>query len=703
MLQSLCFAGALLVGLSSPRQDLEALTAGVAKVAKPGLPGVVSAIASDAVPFLIANDGKVLIPVATAGRLGKGRVAAFGHGGYLSQASANEGDTGKLLANVIRWCSRRAGQVRVGYVQPEDREWVANLGFEALTISRSNLPDDLRRVDVAIIPANWESSAIETYVKNGGGLITAHTPWGWMQLNPGKDLATEMPMQHLLHQAGLSFSDGTADRVWPAKSLEESNRTNALLALQALDADSQQAASAIMAALRSTTEREAFNKQVRSAISGAPAKIPSAATPLESKDALARLALAVRWLDRQAGKSSARKEPSADDFPGAVPADAARVDADLRLPLDKRQWVSTGLYAAAGEEIHVEGPTNSSGLSIQIGCHTDGLWQLDKWQRHPEITVRKALEQGSAKITSPFGGLIYIVVDRPQPGPDQKFAFTNVVRSARFVLGKTSRAEWQSQLKLQAPWAEIGSGKIIFSVPIEAARQVDDPDALMQLWDKTIDLYCELDGSPVFDRPERIVCDRQISAGYMHSGYPIMTWMDKSVPLSLSVQELTTSGTWGHWHELGHNRQKDSWTFGGTGEVTNNIFTLYMMEKIAGKSIWDRIGAQKPKVDAYLAKGGDFNEWQSEPFLALYMYGLLIRDFGWDSMKKYFRSYMGPDAGPMPKSDLEKRDQFMTRYSRVIGRNLAPYFQAWAVPTSEAARDSIKGLPAWMPKDFPGR
>ena len=33
----------------------------------------------------------------------------------------------------------------------------------------------------------------------------------------------------------------------------------------------------------------------------------------------------------------------------------------------------------------------------------------------------------------------------------------------------------------------------------------------------------------------------------------------------------------------------------------------------------------------------------------------------------------------------------------------SPFFQAWGVPTSEQARQSIARLPAWMPPDFPAK
>ena len=41
------------------------------------------------------------------------------------------------------------------------------------------------------------------------------------------------------------------------------------------------------------------------------------------------------------------------------------------------------------------------------------------------------------------------------------------------------------------------------------------------------------------------------------------------------------------------------------------------------------------------------------------------------------------------------------RFSKTVGRNLGPFFEAWGVPTGEAARKSIADLPGWMPEDMP--
>jgi hypothetical protein len=54
-----------------------------------------------------------------------------------------------------------------------------------------------------------------------------------------------------------------------------------------------------------------------------------------------------------------------------------------------------------------------------------------------------------------------------------------------------------------------------------------------------------------------------------------------------------------------------------------------------------------------------------------------------------------------PKTDQDKRDQWMIRFSRTVGRNLGPFFEAWGVPVTAGALETIKDLPAWMPDDWP--
>ena len=393
-------------------------------------------------------------------------------------------------------------------------------------------------------------------------------------------------------------------------------------------------------------------------------------------------------------------------MPRTAPRIASRTVAiDTAVP----QWHSTGLYAAPGEPIRVSLPPEAvdKGFGVRIGCHTDSLWHHDKWQRAPEISRREPLKLAQTTAANPFGGLIYIdVPDKITPGTLQ-VTIAGAVEAPHYVHGKTSVLDWKNRIRNHpAPWAELETKKIILSVPSEKIRQLEDPDALMALWDRILDAEADLSTIPHDRRrPERIVPDTQISAGYMHSGYPIMTFLDRSVEHSLSTAELS-QGSWGHFHELGHNHQQGDWTFDGTTEVTCNLYSLYVMETVCGKPPGQGHDAMKPeavdkRLRGYLGMTDKFPRWKSDPFLALTMYHQLRTGFGWETYKKVFAQYLALPKSERPKNDDEERDQWLVRFSRACGKNLGPFFEAWGVPTTESARQSIADLPGWMPADWP--
>ena len=97
----------------------------------------------------------------------------------------------------------------------------------------------------------------------------------------------------------------------------------------------------------------------------------------------------------------------------------------------------------------------------------------------------------------------------------------------------------------------------------------------------------------------------------------------------------------------------------------------------------------------------NFLKRHEQPFLALLMYIQLKEAFGWDAFKEVFAEYRRLPKAQRPKTDADKRDQWMVRFSRAVGKNLGPFFQAWAVPTSAQARASIANLPTWLPEGFP--
>lgn len=116
-------------------------------------------------------------------------------------------------------------------------------------------------------------------------------------------------------------------------------------------------------------------------------------------------------------------------------------------------------------------------------------------------------------------------------------------------------------------------------MPRASFRTVNDPLPILNEYDKIYLAYHDLRGSkPEEKRKQFIIADIKPSAGYMHSGYPIVTMLDVVDPkdeyFEFNITTLKTKGHWGLFHEIGHNMQRGWWTPSGTGEVTVNIFSL---------------------------------------------------------------------------------------------------------------------------------
>ena len=440
--------------------------------------------------------------------------------------------------------------------------------------------------------------------------------------------------------------------------------------------------------------------------------VPTPNRPLGSRQGLERLLLTMQLRRiRELPPEKVSPHPAAAAFPGAVPAGAKRVTRNLSVDTGVPGWHSTGLYAAPGEIVEVTVPRGAAGkeLYVRIGAHKDSLWHHDSWRRCPEVTRRYRVDAALTRGANAFGGLVYVEVPDGCRLGRISVRIANAVQAPHFVLGRTNLNVWKILRNLPAPWAELETSKIILTVPASAVRRLDDPVGLMKFWDRVADCCAELAARPTKrTRPERYVADTQISAGYMHSGYPIMTLLDAAAVMVDRPRMAGNrhGGVWGLFHELGHNHQSRDWTFDGAVEVTVNLFTLYVLEKACGRPVKDnkRFSPREwsKRMDSYFTGSRpDFEKWKRDPFLALQMYIQMQQAFGWQAFRKVFAEYRDLPAERRPRRDDEKRDQWMVRFSRTVGRNLGPFFEAWGVPTSTAARRSVARLPVWMPKDFP--
>jgi hypothetical protein len=698
---------------------------GVKSVPKAGAPGPIGIWGQIAFPILSAPDKDgVEIAVAAAAAYAKGRVILFGHNSYLGGGEG--GDHAKLMENCVKWAGNKE-KPRVGLKGVNAVNFYKQRGFNAETfdtIEKKTLGDyDVVIINIQSVTSAEEGAAVAEFVKGGGGFIGGMTGWAFGQTSGGKDLAVSHGLNQAPMPAGVAITDMSAfDQLRGFDARIElpqmMNASEAIAAIKkqreggpALDAAAmKQATNAIQIAMAAQPpDRGNLKNAVLAALgnAGADAVVPTAQAPLTADKHAAqrlRLGMETRVLRLAAGEGVAA-HPAHEAFPGKVPADAPRITGEVKVTPSIPGWTSTGLYAAAGETITVTLPENlaDKGYAARIGCHSDTLYHLDKWERAPDITRSVPLATATTKTASAFGGLIYIEV----PGrakDDAPFTATiqNGVPAPLFVLGQDDDAKWKEIRQRPAPWAEMACDKLIISFPSEVGRLVNNPTELMTFWKKVVEAQDDITNQTAErKRPERIVADVQISAGYMHSGYPIM------IPTS-AAPEMVTFGKlkfpgWGFYHEIGHNHQRGDFTFDGTGEVTNNVIGMYCYHEVLKKD-W-LIGhsaiteeERKANVQKIKMSADKWQDWKSSPFLALTTYIQLIQEFGWESWRKYLHSFAGNEFGPAPKGDDERRDQFLVRYSKITNKNLGPFFDFWGIPVSSSAKAEVSKLEAWMPK-----
>jgi hypothetical protein len=695
-----------------------ALLEGVSVAPRLDAQGPVAIYGASAFPLLVVADEKSTQAVAAAGLAGKGRVVIFGHTGYLDSEPQADGDLGRLMVNALKWCGGKA-RPRIGMAGGKLGPFLEQQGLRAEKIAGPLKKSALSGYDVVVANVGAlnnedEAEALRQYLEGGGGVIAAMTGWAFSQLHTGQRLYTTNRANHALAAAGLGFTDDSISGGGStlAAQKEPAPMLNAHSVVLAMQKKIEASADALLQGTRSLTlaleamppaAKAPFLQSLGSVLTTGKPLTPTMEAPLTGGPDAAERARATLQakLVKLLPPEAVTAHPSAKNFPGRVPAQAKPVEKTVKVNPAIPGWHSTALYADAGAKIMVKLPADAAkaGYRVRIGCHTDSIYPRDKWPRLPEISLQSALDAATTTVASAFGGLVYL--DVPGSANDQKpfqATIAGAVEAPYFVLGETTDAQWREIVKRPAPWAELACRGVILSVPADVAREVKNPTQLMEYWQKAIEMQDDLGGVAAERvRPERIVPDLAISAGFMHAGYPIMIHLPEAREMVTVTRDAKPG--WGFHHEIGHNHQESEWTYEGTGEVTNNIFSLYLMEHLNGKTRGDDHGAVSPQAQSkkrgrYAAMGQPFTEWKSDPFLALGTYIQLIEAFGWDAMKSYFRSYR---EGAKPANDDEKRDQFMVRYSRVVGKNLGPFFDSWGIPVSASAKAEIASLPAWTP------
>lgn len=407
-------------------------------------------------------------------------------------------------------------------------------------------------------------------------------------------------------------------------------------------------------------------------------------------------------------------------FPGSVSPRFPRISKQINLSVkvgkqglyepagSHRQLHSTGLYVPAGERVVVriaDGylPEN---IAVQIGVHNDDLTHLDVLTREGvDLTRTFELNKTQMDIFSPYGGLLLINIPDTSKLKNFILDVSGVVEAPYFINNKTTSEQWEKIRNNPGPWAELASDKVILTVPSEKIRNLKNPDQLLRFWDQVMDANAKLANVPINRvHPERIIVDENVAFGYMFTTREkIVVPNDESCELLLDVVKLRNSGSWGHFHEIGHRHQFRKLDFEGLQEISVNLFTLYAYNKVLHKKLFENEKFPNREkmweyIDTYFNNDPSFLKWKKQPFAALSMYVQLIDEFGWESIENTYKHYRAIPELNYPKTDQQKIDLWFTTICRATKTDLSSFFDIWRIPISKQAKNDALGLKTWLPE-----
>lgn len=648
-----------------------------------------------------------------AARYGRGRVVLAAHEALLCAPKLE-----RFLLNAVRWLSRdQRGKVGVNKSLKNLYSLLLKHGLESSL--ESHLNSDLC-VYCCSAYSDQEARKLQEFVAEGGGLLIGGQSRWWASQNPGCSALAGFPGNVILNSLGLSILPRTlSPGCFPVSPV----KVRSYHFLKAL--------SEFQAVLDHKGGNLEKNYLARLGIDAAGfLQIPAQGIP-----AYLSLHRLLRKMLRQSGLPTvSKKNPVARDSQAAAVlclatelahsgTDCSQVTQGLATgtcssnlcpsehpitvkingtnPGESDAWMSTGLYLLDRQsaEISVSENAASAGLKVQVGCHTDDLSKAEKLFRAPVVTHQCCMDRTQRSVSCLWGGLLYIIVPKGcQLGP-VSVSIRRAVPAPYYKLGKTSQEEWRSCVQENmGPWGELATENIILTVPTASLQTLENPEPLLRLWDEMMQAIARLAAQPFpFRRPERIVADVQISAGWMHSGYPIMCHLE-SVQELIDVTSMRNEGLWGPIHELGHNQQRHGWEFPPhTTEATCNLWSVYVHETVLGIPRARAHPALKPverekRIKEHLQKGAPLCNWNV--WTALETYLQLQETFGWEPFTQLFADYQ--TLSGLPEDNASKMTLWAKKFSEAVQKNLVPFFEAWGWPVQKEVANSLAHLPCWL-------
>lgn len=386
---------------------------------------------------------------------------------------------------------------------------------------------------------------------------------------------------------------------------------------------------------------------------------------------------------------------------------------------DRNARKATGTYLAPGSIATITVPQAlvNAGYKIRVGGQSWDFSNKNPVDRLDRVSLVYDIDNTSMQVASPLGGNIYIEVPFEADAGVVDIDFQNVVRSPFFSMQDhhaTTQNEWQNtERNHYAPWTDLQSEKFMLTVPTGWVYAMDDPQSLMEDWDKAIDITNTLMGFDT-DRGKATLyeaVDVRIRSGAYAPGYPtVNTTYD---PLrNNDASDWNTAGnayngtsgnhlvngpsvTGSHilFHELGH-----AYLFPklpGETEAVVNLLHVPVFHEGFGYDIDTAFRTSRGYNNTYMTLDTTAITWMTS-------FNFFVRDvpmhqlekqyqlkghakfvevarlYGWDAIGDYYRSYNAVDDvnGGRYNTGI---DGHLLALSEATGEDITPLFHFWGI------------------------
>ncbi|XP_053568805.1 TRPM8 channel-associated factor homolog [Bombina bombina] len=650
---------------------------------------------------------------------GRGRVLVIGH-----EVLLNYPKNQAFLLNVLSWLDGgKNGEVGIYSNLYHLRDYLISINRTDISTRITGLYPSLSVFCCDSYTEYDNEDEILEFVAEGGGLLIGGHAWWWASQNPTKNAMTDYPGNKLLNKIGISIlKHCICTKTFPVMNSDIFSTyyhfQSFLMQLQnfirkvdlniTLSKDQISWTPTLYKHFKSFLRLSSQNiisiqsifESIQQMFSSYEAPTPTKEKPLMKSSKDGCLIHLLSLLYEYYATKDELKLACLEKFPitpGSL-VENAIIDGN-NTDSKNLVWKSTGFYlpAKSSATFSFPGRVTNQSLKILIGCHSDNLLKCNSYSRAPVVTLLVPVTDETIRVASLYGGLVYIILPKRASLGQFSVTMQGVQRAPFFRKGQTSLSDWCDTIRhYPAPWAEMAADSLILTVPSHVASPVDNPEELLQLWEQAMAKVAELAAIPSFPRPERVVADVQISLGFMHSGYPIMIHLS-SAPDLMNLSELKKNGSWGIIHELGHNQQQNGWNwYPYTGETTNNLWSVYVHEKLfniprskAHCSLEPL--AREKRMKMYMDRGAQIKDWSV--WVALETYLQLQEAFGWEPFIQLFGDYQKiKDI----QNDMEyKMNLWAELFSQKVNKNLAPFFTTWGWTIKPAVSDKLSALPEW--------